>query len=65
MIGACIFPEADGARGCMLQLHKKRSFKEKMLGRAELTRDDPVLAALLAAVREEPGCEAVELEGMT
>lgn len=38
----------------MIQVHKQRSFLDKMFGRNKLQVDDPVVRKIVAAVRAEP-----------
>ena len=38
----------------MIQIHKERSFLDKLLGRNKLQVDDPVIRKIVAAVRAEP-----------
>jgi hypothetical protein len=55
MVGASGEPErASPDVDWVIQVHKNRSFKDKLTGRNKLTDEDPFLAFLEKAVRSEP-----------
>jgi hypothetical protein len=45
-----------------LQIHKSRSFKDKLTGRNKMTADDPLAALLVRIVRDEPAFRDVAVE---
>ena len=46
----------------VLQIHKHRSFKEKVLGQHKMTDDDPLVALIERIVRADPQISEVSVE---
>jgi hypothetical protein len=61
LVGAAGFPdEIDNAKVAWhIQIHKLRSFMDKLTGRNKLTPDDPFSQIIKNLVRNEPGSTAV------
>jgi hypothetical protein len=62
LIGASLDPGPSGRHTCMVNVEKRRSLFEKLCGRGKMRDDDPVLAALLSALRKEPAFSAIDCE---
>ncbi|MBY0508203.1 MAG: hypothetical protein K2X03_30090 [Bryobacteraceae bacterium] len=54
--------EEDGEREWVLQIHKHRSTKEKLLGRATMDRDDECAEHLLRIIQMEPTFRDVSVD---
>ena len=54
--------EDDGGREWVLQIDKQRSMKEKLLGRAAMTPDDPCAAYFQALLEAEPAFRDVSVD---
>lgn len=55
LIGSCEQSEFENGRAeWMLQVHKKRSLTERLLGRNQLAADDQALVAISRILEEEP-----------
>jgi hypothetical protein len=62
MVGASGEPERPPPDvDWVIQIHKSRSFKDKLTGRNKLTGEDPFLALLEKAVRAEPDFREVSI----
>lgn len=61
MLGASTDPE-DKDREWVLQIDKHRTFMEKLLGKAKMTADDPMVAKVMALVAAEPGFRNVTVD---
>lgn len=55
-------PEADGLWDWTLQLERRRTLRERLLGLRGGAAEDPCLAAILALLRREPGFGALSVE---
>lgn len=61
LVGASGFPEAEGASAeWHIQIHKLRSWVDKLTGRNKLAPDDPLSQIIETLVRDEP--EFIEVE---
>lgn len=60
------FEESDRKSGAdlewLIQIHKQRSIKEKLLGRNKLQDDDPFVAELVDALKGDPSFSDVQVE---
>src|SRR5688500_16649544 len=54
--------EADGVREWTLQIVKQRSFKERVLGQARMTSEDPCVHVILDVLGNEPAFTGVTRE---
>lgn len=63
MLGSCAHVSEDGNHEWVLQIDKTRSFKEKLLGQAKMSLDDPCFALVHGLVQHEAGFTAVSVEG--
>lgn len=52
----------NGSADWMLQVHKKRSIKDRLLGRNRLTEDEELLAVLTGILGDEPGIEEIQID---
>ena len=62
LIGSCAHESADGNHEWVLQIDKRRSLKEKLLGQARMTATDPCFALVHGLVQQEPGFSAISVE---
>lgn len=67
LVGACGESDEDersaqSEREWMVQIHKVRSFKEKLLGRNKMKSDDPFVLALVAAFRSDEAFTDVQVD---
>jgi hypothetical protein len=62
MLGASAESGEDGMQDWALQIEKLRSFKEKLMGQAKMTAEDPVLAHLRSVIGAEAGFVDVVIE---
>jgi hypothetical protein len=62
LIGSCAYDEPDGNHEWVLQFEKHRSFKEKLLGRAKMTQEDPCFQFIKDLIYREPSFTHVSIE---
>lgn len=62
MLGACASDEADGEREWILQVVKRQSFKEKLLGREKMSGDDECAQFFQTLLQQEPAFKAVSVD---
>jgi hypothetical protein len=62
LIGAYAYDEADGNQEWLLQFEKHRSFKERLLGRAKMTQEDPCFQFIKDLICSEPAFTLVSIE---
>lgn len=62
LIGASAEPADDGLADWMVQIDKRRNLKERLLGQARMTADDPCLQWLRGQIESEPAFDAVSVE---
>ena len=62
MIGSCAHESPDGNHEWVLQIEKSRSLKERVLGQAKVSTDDPCFAWLKDLITQEPSFTDVSIE---
>lgn len=62
MVGACANEHPDGNHEWIVQFDKSRSLKERVLGRAGMTADDPCLLYFKGLLANEPAFTNLFLE---
>ena len=62
MIGACANESDDGNHEWVVQIEKSRSMKERLLGRAAMSADDPCFLLVWNLIEEEPAFTDVAVE---
>ena len=66
MVGAIAYTDENTKPGdeldWLIQIHKDRSFKERLLGRNKLEADDALSAFIVAALKADLGISNVELQ---
>ena len=63
LVGASGQPEGPASDiDWTVQIHKHRSFKEKLTGRNKMSADDPLTALLEGFVRAEPAIRGVDVD---
>jgi hypothetical protein len=55
MIGACAHENPDGNHEWILQFEKSRTVKERLLGQAKLSAEDPCFSYFHCLIKGEPG----------
>jgi hypothetical protein len=64
MVGSICFEQREGSvgpeRDWMLQIHRHRSFLDRVLGRNKLQVNDPLVAKVVGALRADPAFAQVE-----
>jgi hypothetical protein len=63
MVGASGQPERTAPdMDWIIQVHKNRTFKDKLTGKNKMTSDDPLVALLESFVRSEPAFRDISVE---
>jgi hypothetical protein len=62
LVGAAVHESSDGNHEWVLQIDKVRSLKERLLGQAKFTVDDPCFAYFKAIVSDEPAFTDLSVE---
>ena len=62
MVGVCAHESPDGNHEWVVQFDKSRSFKERLLGRAKLSDDDPCVLFFRDLIAQEPAFVDVSVE---
>ncbi len=67
LVGSIAYTEKEPALGekieWLIQIHKNRSLKEKILGRNKMTADDALVAKILGALRGDAAFTDIEVNG--
>ena len=63
LVGASAEADDPGPEiGWTVQIHKQRSFKDKLTGANKMTEDDPLSRTIEVVLRADPGIHAIEAD---
>ncbi len=62
MVGACAHESPDGNHEWVLQIDKSRSVKERLLGQAKMSPDDPCFSYFHSLITQEPTFTDISVE---
>lgn len=65
LVGACVHESPDGNHGWVLQIEKRRSVIEQLLGRNRFATDDPVASTIVGLLSRETSFTDVAADAKT